>query len=91
MNRPDPETFVLTLRAEAHVVPAITRLRAALKRLLKNYGLRCVDVRQQHQDDRGPVVERNPDPGADTPGPVTRRPRPASSQEDFHHAENSCK
>ena len=44
MRLPNAETFVLTLRAEAHEVPAIIRLRAALKRLLRDYGLRCVGI-----------------------------------------------
>ena len=45
MNPPDPETFVLTLRAEAHVVPAIIRLRALLKAALRQFGLRCVSIK----------------------------------------------
>ena len=54
MHPPDAEIFVLTLRAEAvgeaggrggrpgfqPTVPAIIRLRAALKRLLRDHGLR---------------------------------------------------
>jgi hypothetical protein len=28
MNRPDAEVYLVVLRAEAHVVPAIVRLRA---------------------------------------------------------------
>ena len=43
-GRPDTEVFVITLRAEMHDVPAIIRLRAALKRLLRDYGLKCVSL-----------------------------------------------
>jgi hypothetical protein len=38
------EVYSLVLRAEAHDVPAIIRLRALLKRALRDYGLRCVRV-----------------------------------------------
>jgi hypothetical protein len=44
------DVFTLTLRAEAHDVPAIIRLRAALKRLLRDYGLRCVKVTEAESD-----------------------------------------
>ena len=43
-SQPDTEVFVITLRAEPHDVPAILRLRAALKRLLRDYGLKCVSL-----------------------------------------------
>jgi hypothetical protein len=39
------EVFVVTLRAEKHGVPAVIRLRAALKRLFRDYSLRYVAIR----------------------------------------------
>jgi hypothetical protein len=42
--RSDPEIYVLTLQAQDHEVPAILRLRALLKRALRDYGLRCISV-----------------------------------------------
>jgi hypothetical protein len=44
MNRREGEVFAIKLCAEKHDVPAIIRLRAALKRLLRDYGLRCTQV-----------------------------------------------
>jgi hypothetical protein len=58
MNRSDVEVYVLTLRAEAHGVPAIIRLRAALKRLLRDYGLQCVSLVEK------PTYDRSEDVGA---------------------------
>jgi hypothetical protein len=47
---PDAEIFVLTLRAEAHVVPAIVRLRALLKAALRQFGLRCISIKAANHE-----------------------------------------
>jgi len=39
-------TFNLTLQAEPSGVPAIVRLRRALKVLKRAFGLRCVHIRE---------------------------------------------
>jgi hypothetical protein len=39
--------FVLVLRPEPDVADPIRALKAALKRLWRSYGLRCVDVREE--------------------------------------------
>jgi hypothetical protein len=44
MARLKGERFVITLCAIAHPVPAILRVRALLKRALRDYRLRCVSV-----------------------------------------------
>lgn len=36
--------YRLVLRAEADTVPATIRMRAALKMLLRSFGLRCVEI-----------------------------------------------
>lgn len=42
----EPDRFTLTLRAlPGWPTPPLQRLRAALKRLLRNYGLRCTEAR----------------------------------------------
>jgi hypothetical protein len=42
---PDPpEDYLLILRALPDTVPGVIRLRAALKRFLRAYGLRCIRV-----------------------------------------------
>lgn len=43
MNSP-PDIVILTLRAEGAGPPLPIRVRGALKRLLRNFGLRAVDV-----------------------------------------------
>ena len=48
----DTAIFVITLRAETHEVPAVIRLRAALKRLLREHRLQCL------KDSRGAVAPR---------------------------------
>lgn len=40
------ERFTVTLEAGAGSTPAITRLRAALKCLLRSYGLRCTEAKE---------------------------------------------
>jgi hypothetical protein len=45
MTAPRP-IFRLRLRPEPHIEP-IRALRAALKRLLRDFGLRCVSVEQE--------------------------------------------
>src|SRR5436190_19531376 len=37
-----PEDYLLILRAMPDAVPGVIRLRAALKRFLRSYGLRCI-------------------------------------------------
>lgn len=44
MTRRETEVYVLTLRAEKHDVPVTIRLRAVLKRLLRDHGFRCTRV-----------------------------------------------
>jgi hypothetical protein len=38
--------FIIVLEPEKRVVDPIRALRAALKRLLRSYGLRCISVEQ---------------------------------------------
>ncbi|MHC1765195.1 MAG: hypothetical protein AB9869_12990 [Verrucomicrobiia bacterium] len=50
MNTPEPNDRELTLRLEALTGPGwrtdpVLRLRAALKRLLRDYGMKCTDCR----------------------------------------------
>jgi hypothetical protein len=45
MSRREDELYVLTLPAEQHDVPGIIRLRAVLKRLLRDHGFRCTPCR----------------------------------------------
>jgi hypothetical protein len=45
MSEPRP-VFVITLQPEKHVTDPIRALRAALKRLRRSYGLRCISVEQ---------------------------------------------
>lgn len=40
------ERYRLLIEAGPNSTPAITRLRAALKCLLRSYGLRCVEAKQ---------------------------------------------
>lgn len=42
--------FLLTLEALPDDRPALVRLRLALKRLLRTWKLRCVEVRQWRED-----------------------------------------
>jgi hypothetical protein len=42
----DRPRYIITLQAEKHVVDPIRALRAALKRLLRSYGLRAVSVEE---------------------------------------------
>jgi hypothetical protein len=42
--------FVLRLRPEPRVTDPVRALRSALKRLLRSYGLRCVDIREDHEE-----------------------------------------
>ena len=44
--------FRLVLRAEAHPVPAVVRLRRALKMLGRVFGFRCVSVEPVAEDAR---------------------------------------
>ena len=46
------QTILLELRplTTGWRTPAELRLRAALKRLLRDYGLRCETIRRKHQD-----------------------------------------
>jgi hypothetical protein len=44
MARPSGEIFTIVLRALAHDVPAILRVRALLKRILRDHQLRCIGV-----------------------------------------------
>jgi hypothetical protein len=46
-------TFTIVLRAEPHVTDPVRALRAALKRLLRSYGLRAVSVEQKPANDGG--------------------------------------
>jgi hypothetical protein len=51
MNKKGPATkFVVTLVPQPGI-DAIRALRWALKRLLRQYGLRCVSIREQHMED----------------------------------------
>ena len=46
---PDRESYVITIRDAANhheTRPAITRLRALLKLMLRGFGLRCVEIRR---------------------------------------------
>jgi hypothetical protein len=43
---PEPERFLVELRAEGPGPPAAVRLRRWLKAALRQHGLRCVSVRQ---------------------------------------------
>jgi hypothetical protein len=45
-----PRVFVLRLRALSHVQDPVRALRHALKRLLRSYGLKCVDLREERND-----------------------------------------
>ena len=45
--------FVIALQAEKHVVDPTRALRAALKRLLRSYGLRAVSVEEKRANDGG--------------------------------------
>jgi len=40
--------FVIKLEVPAHVSDPIRELRWILKRLLRSYGFRCIDIRQEH-------------------------------------------
>jgi hypothetical protein len=44
-DRP-PDVFVVKLRALAGRVPAVVRLRGALKVLLRSFGLKCIAVEE---------------------------------------------
>jgi hypothetical protein len=44
-----PQTFQLTLRSERSEVPAMVRLRRAMKTLLRSYGLRAVRIEPEKQ------------------------------------------
>lgn len=55
------DRFELILEAQPHELPTVIRLRAALKRLLRQFGLRCVALQPQRAvpergDDTGPVA-----------------------------------
>jgi hypothetical protein len=39
--------FIIVLEPEAHVVDPLRALRAALKRLLRTYGLKCISVEEK--------------------------------------------
>jgi hypothetical protein len=44
-------TFVLILRPEPRVADPVRALRHALKRLLRDHGMRCVSIsRKEHND-----------------------------------------
>jgi hypothetical protein len=43
--------FVLKLRPEPHVTDSIKALRFVLKRLLRQYGMRCVDIREEQHEE----------------------------------------
>jgi len=45
--------FIIVLEPEKHVVDPIRALRAALKRLLRSYGLRAVSVEEKPANDGG--------------------------------------
>jgi hypothetical protein len=47
---PDRERFALVLQAEPWTTPAVSRLRRALKLLLRSFGLRCVECREVKPD-----------------------------------------
>jgi hypothetical protein len=46
MNRTDRPTYVLRLRPEPGVA-GLRALRAALKVLLRRFGLRCIELREE--------------------------------------------
>jgi hypothetical protein len=59
------DEFILHLRPEGDGPPAIVRLRAALKALLRTYRLRCVSVSEQcgaseHQSDAQALPSAEP-------------------------------
>ena len=43
----DRPVFVVRLQAEPHVVNPVLALRAALKRLQRGFGLKCLAVQQE--------------------------------------------
>jgi hypothetical protein len=47
MVAPDRLTYVVTLRAEPNCDDPVRALRAALKLLLRRFGLRCVSVEER--------------------------------------------
>jgi hypothetical protein len=54
MSKPDRPVYVLHLRPEPHVVDVVRVLRAALKRLLRDHGLRAISVEESSNDDELP-------------------------------------
>jgi hypothetical protein len=52
------ERFTITLESVAgHSTPAVTRLRALLKLMLRGYGLRAVEMRELAESEGRAVVE----------------------------------
>jgi hypothetical protein len=49
----DRPQFIIILEPEKHVADPVRALRAALKRLLRSYGLRAVSVEQKPANDGG--------------------------------------
>jgi len=47
---PEPEKFVITVRAEGPGPPVPIRLRRLLKTMLRAYGVRCVSIRPETPD-----------------------------------------
>jgi hypothetical protein len=46
----DRPVYIIKLKPESYVSDPIKALRAALKRLLRSYGLKCVGIAQTDKD-----------------------------------------
>jgi hypothetical protein len=57
---PDPPTYRLTIKAQPDEAPPVIRLRQVLKRLLRSFAFRCVEVMELKDDKAIPVDEEEP-------------------------------